>query len=328
MRTRRSITLTVLKLVVSGGLIALVLFRVDLDTVYDAASRLEPSTVGFCVAAAAFHCLASGYRWASLVRGLFGLPFATGTALRLYATGMFFSQLLLTFLGGAAVRAWTAHRRGMPFRKAVVGVALDSLTGFLSLALLASVSIVFLSRIAADTTAIIGASRAVATILLGSGLVLLADRLTARLMAARPVQAVAAVAENARLLLSRPLLFARLVSISVAGHLLVVAIAVAVARGIGEPLSVTGALAIVPPVLLVAALPISFAGWGVREAAMAAGFGMIGLNPVSGITVALVIGLSYLAVSLLGGIAWLCGGSGGRPSRTNLVAASAEFREP
>ena len=62
---------------------------------------------------------------------------------------------------------------------------------------------------------------------------------------------------------------------------------------------------IIPPVMFLAALPISFAGWGVRESAMVQGLGVIGIGGVESITVSVVYGASLLFIYLPGGIIWL-----------------------
>lgn len=75
-----------------------------------------------------------------------------------------------------------------------------------------------------------------------------------------------------------------------------------------EPtLNVSDALAVSALVMLAASLPVSFAGWGIRELSAAAAFQAIGASPEAGITLGVGIGLlsvlslliNLLAVSLL-----------------------------
>jgi len=53
----------------------------------------------------------------------------------------------------------------------------------------------------------------------------------------------------------------------------------------------TGALVILP-VLLVISVPVSLGGWGVREAAIATGFSLLGADPVPALTASILFGLS------------------------------------
>ena len=62
---------------------------------------------------------------------------------------------------------------------------------------------------------------------------------------------------------------------------------------------------IMPPVMLISALPISVAGWGVREGAMVIAFGMLGVPHEA----ALVLSLQFALVGYLsatpGALAWI-----------------------
>ena len=47
---------------------------------------------------------------------------------------------------------------------------------------------------------------------------------------------------------------------------------------------------LLPPVMLITMLPISIAGWGVREATMGLAFGYAGLLPNEGLNISLLFG--------------------------------------
>src|ERR1019366_5872386 len=77
------------------------------------------------------------------------------------------------------------------------------------------------------------------------------------------------------------------------------------AHGLGLPVSFLDCMVLVPPVILVMTVPISIAGWGVRETAMVVAFGFIGLNGTSALALSLFFGLTTLVGALLGGIFFL-----------------------
>ena len=54
-------------------------------------------------------------------------------------------------------------------------------------------------------------------------------------------------------------------------------------------------------------MPFSIAGWGVREASMVMAFGLFGVNAATAIIISLMIGMTVLAISLLGGMFWMVG---------------------
>jgi uncharacterized membrane protein YbhN (UPF0104 family) len=63
--------------------------------------------------------------------------------------------------------------------------------------------------------------------------------------------------------------------------------------------------ALVPVITLIAMLPVSIAGWGVRESIMVYGLGLASIPREAALIVSIMIGLSLAAVGLLGGLTWL-----------------------
>ncbi len=96
-------------------------------------------------------------------------------------------------------------------------------------------------------------------------------------------------------------------------HLLTIATVTLFARGTGISLSFFNCLLIVPTVMLVTTIPISIAGWGVRESAMVAGFGLIGMAPGDALALSVLYGLFTILIALPGGVVWLVTRPRGRP---------------
>ncbi len=65
-------------------------------------------------------------------------------------------------------------------------------------------------------------------------------------------------------------------------------------------------LALVPPVLVAMLVPLSVAGWGIREGTAALVWGLVGLPPAQGVAVSMAYGLLVLLASLPG-LLWLPG---------------------
>ena len=63
-----------------------------------------------------------------------------------------------------------------------------------------------------------------------------------------------------------------------------------------------------PPVPPIATIPISIAGWGVRESAMVLAFSYAGLPQSDGSLVSALFGLANFAVGIFGGLIWLIAG--------------------
>jgi uncharacterized membrane protein YbhN (UPF0104 family) len=72
------------------------------------------------------------------------------------------------------------------------------------------------------------------------------------------------------------------------------------AAATGTPLSVFAAMTVVPLVLLAMIVPLSVAGWGVRESAAALLFPVLGASAAAGVAASVAFGLVFLAVTLPG----------------------------
>ncbi len=88
-------------------------------------------------------------------------------------------------------------------------------------------------------------------------------------------------------------------------HVLAVVIAWCVVQSIAAPVVFGQIFQLVPPVMLITMLPISIAGWGVREASMALAFGYAGLLPNEGVNISLLYGAVTFLVGAFGGLVWI-----------------------
>jgi hypothetical protein len=80
------------------------------------------------------------------------------------------------------------------------------------------------------------------------------------------------------------------------------------ARDLGLALQLSDCLLLVPPVILTMALPVSFAGWGIREVSAAAVFGAVGIATTDSLVMSVAFGATGAAAGLLGGLVWQLSG--------------------
>jgi hypothetical protein len=57
-------------------------------------------------------------------------------------------------------------------------------------------------------------------------------------------------------------------------------------------------------VLLLSSLPISIAGWGIREGAMIIAFGFVGVSSNLSFTLSVLFGLASIIINIPAGILW------------------------
>ncbi len=87
-------------------------------------------------------------------------------------------------------------------------------------------------------------------------------------------------------------------------HLFRVAIVLCLALALGIWLSPIDAFVLVPSALLIAMVPISLAGWGIREVVFIQAFSLAGIVPSQALALSLLYGLVGLITGLLGGGVW------------------------
>jgi hypothetical protein len=119
------------------------------------------------------------------------------------------------------------------------------------------------------------------------------------------VRGVAQVAADTRRLFLRPSRALPTMAVAILGHVNLSVLAWTLAVGLAAPVSLLDCLVLVPPVVLVATLPISVAGWGAREVAMITVFGLIGVPVAQATALSVLFGLSGLLIALPGGFFWL-----------------------
>ena len=89
-------------------------------------------------------------------------------------------------------------------------------------------------------------------------------------------------------------------ALGIGSSLLAVLLIYLIGSAIGADLPALDCLILVPPALLVSALPISLGGWGVREGALVVAFSLVHADPAAVAATSVMFGLT---TPLVGGIA-------------------------
>lgn len=302
------------KLAVSVSLLALVLNQMDLDEV---ARRLETMNAPLIVAAVA--CLAVPaipivtWRWHVILRSIYRAAPWLRLA-RMVTIGLFFNQVLPTTFGGDGLRIWLLSRGETPIDVAFRSVILDRGIGLFGLLLLCLATSLSLMVSFGEATVVLGA-----ILLSALGLVSIIYlpfflRLLQALPFAKLRHHLSIFNDDFRSVLRAKSTLTALLCVSVLGHILTCIAVWLTARSLDIAIPLGPTLIVVPPVVLVAALPISVAGWGVREGGMIFGLGILGVSSGDAVLVSVMVGLMGVALGGLGGLTWLL--SGTRPPAT------------
>lgn len=300
---RRALFLLI-KIAISGILLYLALNWVNIGTVASRLSQIDSRWImlGLLVPLAQT-ALLSG-RWQAILSQC-GADLPLRQLFHICMIALFFNQTLPSSVGGDAMRIWHVGRQ-TNWRTATYSVLVDRVVGVTALALLVTLCLPWTMELVRSP---VGRS---ALLLIGLGCIgagfvfvgLAWERLQF-LQRWAPTRHLAATASVAVGILRTPRAMLRIFGLSFLIHGLTAVIAWCAARSVGAQLPLVYALFLVLPVILIATVPISVAGWGVREGAMVAAFGYAGLSPDDGLIVSLLFGASYLAIGAIGGLMWI-----------------------
>ncbi|MCC7016042.1 MAG: flippase-like domain-containing protein [Rhodospirillales bacterium] len=306
--TRKQTLALAFKVLVSAGLIAWLFgTKVDFGAIQDRLLQVSLPMLAAGFAVFLVQLLIGGVRW-KVVTDAVGARLPLGAAVRFFYIGAFFGQVLS--VGGDAVRVYKAYRAGLGLARAFNGVFLERAGTILALLLIvAATQPVLLGRIEADMarTMLFAALLALAVGILGIAVLLQLDRLPVSLDRFRVVRGLRTVAGDTRRVFLAPGPLVRLLVWGVLTHLNLTFAVYVLARGLALGVTWLDCLALVPPVILVATLPVSIGGWGVREGAMIFLLGLIGVPENDAGALSILAGLVGIAAALPGGAIWLFG---------------------
>lgn len=295
------------KLAVTGVLIWYLLGKVDLAKSGEHLASFDVGWGLLTLLALASIFLIASVRWQIYARAL-KIPLGTSVAFRIYLISQFLGQALPAGIGNDAVRVWLLARRGNAVGPSASSVVLERLTGLIGNIILIAAMLPLTFTYIDDTSIRLIVILVVAICAVGISAIFgvsFLPRIIAKWRSVAIISRLADVASEARRtgFMLKPTATAFLLSLSM--HLISVLAAYLIALGLDIELSAEACLALMPIVLLLSTLPISLAGWGVREGAAVTALGFAGVSSSEALALSILFGLSLLAVSLFGAIFWL-----------------------
>lgn len=247
--------------------------------------------------------LCGAIRWQRIAK-VCALKLTVLSAIRYSLIANFFNQGLPTAVGGDAVRIFLAGRATGKTADSSYSVIIDRCLGGMACALLVIAVLPWTFSFMGNLTmrAALAAS--------SFGFLFLFGGLLSSGFLPQGIFGIPKLARHAKALsafvsrfFSLPL-FAEISFNSILIHLLGIVVVWCLAHAIGVALTVYAAIALVPVILLIAMIPISIAGWGVRETATASILAYAGITPSDGVMISILYGATLFALGLIGGGIW------------------------
>ncbi len=145
----RQFAFTVVKVVISAGLIWFILRDTSVEEVWNAIQMANPWLLALAFSLHFIGFLVSAIRWKGLLRAQ-GVDATIPFLFNSYVVSAFFNNLLPSTIGGDAVRAYDSWRLGQSKSDAVAVVFVDRFLGILVLMAFALVAVLFSNTITED----------------------------------------------------------------------------------------------------------------------------------------------------------------------------------
>lgn len=295
---------------VSVVLLWLLFLHYDLDAALGRLAAIDPFYLALAVTGGFVAFGITAWRWWFILKAQ-GYDVPLGTATGLTWIGLFFNQTLPSNVGGDVVRVWRLSRAGVPMGSVISSVLVDRVAALFALALIVLAGLPAVQQ-SADRAILAVLAGTVGLVLIGLALLFRLDRVAGLLRRFMPGGARAGLeklsADSRHLLL--PLgNGGPIVGISLVNHFVSVVLILMLAWGLGIDAGLGDFMVLIPPVVLATMLPLSFAGWGVREGASVALLATIGVSPAAALALSVAYGLVLLLSSLPGGVIWLVTGN-------------------
>ncbi|WP_166259560.1 lysylphosphatidylglycerol synthase transmembrane domain-containing protein [Marinobacter salicampi] len=299
-----------LRWVLTLGLLGAVVVYLDTEALVVRLGQLSPGIVALALAITVVQVVVSAWRWRYTSARL-GLELPLGPAIGEYYLATFLNQLLPGGVMGDVNRAWRHGRDSRKQVSAANAVLIERFSGQLVMAAVSAVLLVAwwpFSAGAVSETSVNSLEPGqgwlvftVPAILIAGGLIGLIFR--------RPL---IRYLYHLRADLTRSLLVWPVVAVQIGASLVVVgsylAVFLLLAWGLAEPGTGFPWQTLLPlsaALLLAMALPVTVAGWGVREGMAAVLWPLAGLAPEQGVALSVAYGLLVLVSSLPGAVVLL-----------------------
>jgi uncharacterized membrane protein YbhN (UPF0104 family) len=293
---------TLLKIVITVGVLLYIFHRVNYKEVTDSLKDLDIFLLSVSLLILVIQILVSTFRW-YLMLEMKGIKFTFYDALRLTWLGLFFNQVLPTGIGGDVIRVYQLNKKCEDLPASISSVFWDRLTGLFGLGLLILLGMPIALYMGHVNLALIGLGIIFVLIILFL-FVLYFDRIDFIKIFNFSVS-LEHLSNDGRLFCLTKKNSIKIITLSVIIQSVSVFSVYLIGVSIGEYIDILALLIIVPTSIITMALPISIAGWGIREGVMVFGLALLGVNLETSLLISIIYGVQLMLVSLPGGVYWI-----------------------
>lgn len=291
-----------LKLAVSAVIVLLLLWHMDMAVLGEQFAQVQ---FGGMIWAGLFILLQIAllaWRWSDLINLDHHTPtLSYKESLQITLASLLANVLFITSISGLVVRVGLTFHKGIEMSKAICAAIIDRLMTLLALMILAALFVPFFDRFvspALHDTAYATVAVLVFTILIF--IPLFYSKTIRELIGDHPklgssVDYLTSARNNRTVVI-------RIIINSLTAQVFYFISVYFIAVSSGATFSFFDLLSVLPVITLIASLPVSFGGWGVREGAFVIGLALIGVPEEIAFMISIQIGLLTMVATILAGI--------------------------
>lgn len=283
-----------MKVCVSGIFLFFVFRKADIREIFSYLTSISPLSFIMSVLIYTVAQYVSSIRWGMLLDE----DYPTGKLFSLYMIGSFFNNILPGMIGGDAVKAYYLYADTRKGGVSLGSVFMDRYVGFFSLLLIGLVA----GLLAFNEMKDIGVHYVLPAVFV---LFILTSFIVFGMRIGRSFSAVSDFYDYFHAYIKKKRIMFKTVLLSAIIQLMGIMMVYVIAAGIGQKPSIISLLVFVPLIFTVSSLPISIAGFGVREGAFVLLFGLTGMSPHVSTSISFLWYLSIASASVIGLIEFL-----------------------
>jgi len=287
------------KLFVSVAILALISARMDWKALQGLASQIHLSSWLYALAFIFIQIFLLTGRWQWLVN-LRDHKLNYMASLSIVMASLIANILFITSISGVVVKVALTAQRGFSLMRSICAAVIDRVMTLMALIILAAAFLPFSRQyIGKEMFHSLGVAIGITALLILVFAVCFIKGFFDNLIQSN--KKYSGPAKYLYRLLSDRKLLLIIVTISLVAQLSYFAAVYCIAVSSASKISILGLLGVIPAIALVASLPISIGGWGVREGAFIYGLGFIGIPMEAAFLISVQIGVIGIISTVLGG---------------------------
>lgn len=303
----RNVVLALAEFGFSAVLLAIIFSRTDFSEIEARLKQLSLTTILIVVGLLVIQALLTAVRWQAVLSHL-GTRASFGRVLSGVLIERFVNQALPSFLAGDGARVVDMTRAGHPLRLVTYSVVIDRVLGLAGLFALVWIVLPLAPWVITSRTVLATLIVVSLVPLLGLAMLVFVPGVRWEAMRRMPfLYYPSDLALQLRGFVIAPRILAAMGIVSVLLQSIPIFGLWILARDLHIPLGMLDATVLVPAIMLATVVPISIAGWGIRESAAVVLLGQVGIGASDAVLLSVLFGLISLLTWCLGGLIWLAG---------------------